>query len=225
MRLKPTKAMILAAGQGKRLRPLTESTPKPLIRVQGKPLIEHHLGNLAKAGVHDVIINLAHLGEQIRTHVGDGQHYNLKVHYSDEAPPGLETGGGLVKALPLLGPEPFWVVNGDVLSNFDFNSPPRLDKTLAHLILVPNPPHNPKGDFSLVDGLVELPDGETPYTFAGISFYHPDFFKGLQVKRFSVTPLLKAAMKKGLVSGELYQGLWHDIGTLSRLKKATDPKH
>lgn len=221
MKLKKTKAMILAAGQGKRLRPLTNFTPKPLIEVRGKPLIEHHLGNLAKAGVDQVVINLAHLGEKIKAHIGDGDKYRVKVNYSIEEPPGLETGGGLVKALPLLGEQPFWVINGDVLSNYEFDKEPRLNQTLAHLILVPNPPHNSKGDFSLKEGKVAPKiDGEPSYTFSGISYYHPDFFKGLSIERFSLTPLLKEAIDKGLVSGEIFNGQWHDIGTITRLNQA-----
>lgn len=216
----PTKAMILAAGRGCRLRPVTDTLPKPLIPVQGKPLIEHHLYNLKSAGIKDVVINLAHLSEKIKAQCGNGEKFGLNILYSEEAPPGLETGGGIVKALPLLGDKPFWVINGDIFTDFDFSHTPALNEKKVHVILVPNPAHNKEGDFELINGDVQLKTSGAPYTFSGIALYKPDFFEGNTIERYSVTPLLKDAIAKGLVSGECYTGTWHDVGTLERLKAA-----
>ena len=169
------KAMILAAGRGERLRPLTDETPNPLIKVAGKSLIEYHIDNLASAGIKDIIINTAWLAEKIHQQLGDGSNYGVTIQYSDEGT-AMETAGGIINALPLLGDEPFLVVNGDICCDFDFSSLDTLkDGIQAHLILVENPDHNPEGDFSLQDELVKN-TGETMYTFSGIGIYSTDFF-------------------------------------------------
>lgn len=216
----PTKAMILAAGRGSRLKPLTDTLPKPLVPVQGKPLIEHHLCHLKKAGVNEVIINLAHLSDKIKDTLKDGKQFGLTIHYSEEEPPGLETGGGIVRALPLLGDEPFWVINGDVYSDYAFTHA-NLDKDKkAHVVLVPNPKHNPSGDFSVANGILGKAALKETFTFSGIALYHPSLFKDLKVDRFSVTPILRQAANDNLVSAEVFSGTWHDVGTLERLKEA-----
>jgi MurNAc alpha-1-phosphate uridylyltransferase len=214
------KAMILAAGRGERMRPLTDVHPKPLLKVAGKALIEYHLERLAAAGFRDVVINTAWLGAQIESYVGDGSHWGVHIAYSHEGWPALETGGGIFKALPLLGAEPFLVVNGDVWTDWTVTQPMlpaqwRTD-TLAHLVLVPNPEHNLGGDFDLHDGLVT--ETTTPrYTYSGMGFYHSSLFVGCSPGAFKLAPLLHAAVRAGQVSGELYQGRWHDIGTPQRL--------
>ncbi|MGB1111108.1 MAG: N-acetylmuramate alpha-1-phosphate uridylyltransferase MurU [Gammaproteobacteria bacterium] len=210
------KAMILAAGRGERMRPLTDTTPKPLLSVGGKPLIRWHLERLREAGFEQVVINLSHLGDQIEAALGDGSKLGLSIQYSWEPPGALETGGGIHQALPLLGHGPFAVVNGDVWTDLDF-SLLRLPPTgLAHLILIPNPPHNPAGDFALADGRV-FDKGEARLTFSGIGIYRPELFSGLEAGRFPLAPLLRQAMGRGEVSGELFNGDWRDIGTPERL--------
>ena len=207
------KAMILAAGRGERLRPLTDHRPKPLIDVRGKPLIAWHLEALARAGIVDVVINLSWLGEQIRDCLGDGASYGLRIAYSEEAE-ALETAGGIQQALPLLGDE-FIVVNGDVFCDFDFSG--LRDVTgPAHLVLVNNPPHNPGGDFGFDDGRV-VNEAETLYTFSGIARYQRRFFDGLAAGRQALAPLLRAGADRGVVTGELFSGQWVDIGTAERL--------
>jgi MurNAc alpha-1-phosphate uridylyltransferase len=211
--------MILAAGRGERLRPLTDTTPKPLLKVRGKPLIEWHLEALARSGVRDVVINLSWLGEQIRAALGDGARWNLRIQYSEEGPVPLETGGGIFRALPLLGPEPFLLVNGDVLTDLD---PARIALragALAHLVLVPNPPHYPQGDFFLRDGLVNPSAGER-LTYSGIGIYSAAFFAGCSDGRFPLLPLLRRALEAGRLSGERFGGFWSDIGTVERLRQA-----
>lgn len=212
--------MILAAGRGERMRPLTDAHPKPLLKIGGKTLLEHHLENLAAAGFRDVVINTAWLGEQIPAYIGDGSRWGLGIAYSHEGWPALETGGGIYKALPLLGPEPFLVVNGDVWTDWR-PSKPELPaqwtaKTLAHLVLVPNPPHHLKGDFCLEQGWVSE-QGAQRHTYSGIGFYHPTLFEGCSPGAFKLAPLLFAAAADARVSGELYQGRWYDIGTPQRL--------
>jgi len=210
------KAMILAAGRGERMRPLTDHTPKPLLKVGGKPLIAWHLERLAKAGFTDVVINHAHLGEQIEAALGDGSQWQLNIQYSPEKT-ALETAGGIANAIPMLGAGPFLVVNGDVFTDIDFASL-RLDgENLAHLVMVGNPPQHPAGDFALTDGKIKL-EGSEKLTFSGIGVYHPSLFA--DVERGSaakLAPLLKVAMAQGLVSGSYHQGAWHDIGTPERL--------
>lgn len=211
------KAMILAAGKGERMRPLTLTTPKPLIRVGGIPLIEYHLRALAKAGFTEIVINHAWLGQQIEDHLGDGSGFGLSIRFSPEGEP-LETGGGIFRALPLLGDEAFVVVNGDIWTDYDFSALREPLNGLAHLVLVDNPEHHPNGDFILADGKVH--DGQTPadnLTYSGIAVLHPRLFDGCTGGAFKLAPLLRAAMAEGRVSGEHLKGHWVDVGTHERL--------
>ncbi|MFZ9037775.1 MAG: N-acetylmuramate alpha-1-phosphate uridylyltransferase MurU [Gammaproteobacteria bacterium] len=208
------KAMILAAGRGERLRPLTDRLPKPLLEVRGKPLIVHHLEALAAGGFTDVVINLSWLGDLIRDRLGNGGEFGLTIEYSEE-PQALETAGGILQALPLLG-ERFIVLNADIFTDYDFSRLRRCDSP-AHLVLVDNPPHHPQGDFVL-DGALIGAEGSTRYTFSGISAYHRGFFDGLSPGKQALAPLLYAAAARQQVTGELLQGEWIDIGTLERLE-------
>lgn len=211
------KAMILAAGKGERLRPLTLHTPKPLVRAAGVPLIEYHVRALATAGFDELVINHAWLGQQIEDYLGDGQRFGVAIRYSAEGEP-LETGGGIHRALGLLGGEPFLVVNGDIWTDYDFTRLRRPLRGLAHLVLVNNPPHHPGGDFSLVDAAVKEPEGNgEALTYSGISVLHPALFEGCQPGAFKLAPLLRRAMADGQVSGECHAGLWVDVGTHERL--------
>jgi MurNAc alpha-1-phosphate uridylyltransferase len=213
--------MILAAGRGERLRPLTDSTPKPLIDVGGKSLIEHHLERLAQTGFREVVINLAHQGDLIRDTLGNGSTWGLNIHYSQEPPGALDTGGGIGHALPLLGEAPFAIINGDIFSEYPLARLRALKCDHAHLVLVPNPQHNKKGDFDLQGGHVVAnagPDKPPRYTFSGISVYHPRFFDSTPDGRYSVVPMLITAAAVQHVTGEVYRGVWHDIGTLERLE-------
>ncbi len=214
-------AFILAAGRGERMRPLTDHMPKPLIPVAGRPLIEHHLRRLADAGVGQVVINLGWLGAQIRETLGGGERYGLRICYSDEGWPALETGGGIHRALPLLGDAPFLVINGDVYA--DVSVPdlvaqarrmPAADQ--GHLILVPNPAHHPQGDFALAGDRVVAP-APPQYTYSGVSVLHPALFAGCTPGAFGLAPLLRAAATRGHLSGALHTGLWSDVGTPQRL--------
>ncbi len=209
------KAMILAAGRGKRMRPLTDHTPKPLLPVAGKPLIEHHIEALAAAGIVDLVINYAHLGEQIVAALGNGERWGVRIRYSPETS-ALETGGGIFQALPLLGDEPFWVVNGDVWSDYRFDLPPLADARLAHLLLVANPPHHPGGDFALRAGQV-MNDGEALLTYSGIGVYRRELFSDCRPGAFRLAPLLRQAAAAGRLGGELFCGRWVDVGTPERL--------
>lgn len=211
------KAMILAAGKGERMRPLTLHTPKPLVPAAGKPLIEYHLEALARAGVRDVVINHAWLGQQIEDHLGDGSRFGLKIRYSPEGEP-LETGGGIFKALPLLGDAPFLLVNGDVWTDYDFKRLCQPLQGLAHLVLVDNPGHHGRGDFRL-DGTCVVDGDDTPgtLTFSGLSVLDPKLFESCQPGAFKLAPLLRQAMAAGQVTGEHYPGQWIDVGTLERL--------
>ena len=224
------KAMILAAGHGKRMRPLTDHTPKPLLEVGGKPLIVWHIENLKKAGFENIVINIAWLGDQIPAALGDGSKFGVNLAYSDEQHEGaLETAGGIIKALPLLckdlskelseelGEEPFLVVNGDVWCNFPYSKlSPLEDDYLAHLVMVNNPEHNPTGDFAL-NGSRLNETGNNKYTFSGIGYYRPDFFINLEQGKRPLAPLLREKMRENKISGELYSGDWRDIGTPERL--------
>ena len=210
------QAMILAAGRGERMRPLTDHVPKPLLQAGGKPLIVHHLERLASAGIRDIVINHAHLGEQIEATLGDGSRWGVRIRYSPEGK-ALETGGGIVRALPLLGLDPFLVVNGDIWTDLDFSRLRIETDRLAHLVLVSNPPHHPGGDFALSKGSV-LSEGAPRYTFSGIGVYHPDLFRDQEPGAFPLAPLLREAMTRNLVSGELYRGRWSDVGTPGRLQ-------
>jgi MurNAc alpha-1-phosphate uridylyltransferase len=209
------KAMILAAGRGNRMRPLTDHTPKPLLEAGGRPLIQHHLDRLAAAGIREIVINHAHLGEQIETRLGDGGHFGVHIRYSVE-PTALETGGGIFNALPLLGPDPFLVINGDIWTDWDPADARLAESDLAHLVLVENPPHHPRGDFCLIDGRVH-PDGDPRLTFSGIGLYSPALFEGCRPGAFPLAPLLRRAMLDGRVGGERHAGQWFDIGTPERL--------
>jgi len=211
------RAMILAAGRGERLRPLTDTTPKPLLEAGGKSLIEHHLNALAAAGFREVVINLSHLGEKIRETLGDGSAFGLNIHYSAEPPGALDTGGGIRQALPLLGAAPFAVINGDVYTDYPLARLRAIKCDHAHLVMVANPGHNPDGDFGLEGGYVS-PDFCPRYTFSGIGVYHPRFFDSAAEGKYSVVPMLREAMTKRQVTGEIYKGAWHDIGTLARLE-------
>ena len=219
------RAMILAAGRGERLRPLTDTTPKPLFTIGDRSLIEYHLENLAQAGFREVVINLAHLGDMIRDTLGNGSTWGLNIHYSPEPPGALDTGGGIQQALPLLGESPFAVINGDVFSQYPLARLRAIKCSHAHLVLVPNPKHNPDGDFVLQGGHIapnEGPDGQACLTFSGISVYHPRFFASSPAGRYSVVPILREAMALQQVTGEIYRGVWHDIGTLERLELLRD---
>lgn len=211
------KAMILAAGRGERMRPLTDHTPKPLLEVGGAPLIEHHVRALGRAGVTEVVVNLAWLGERIAGYLGDGTRYGLSIRYSREGAQGLETGGGIHHALPLLGDQPFWVVNGDVWTDYPFERLPREPAGEAHLVLVDNPQHHPSGDFALDDAGRVGERGEPRLTFSGIGVYRPQLFVGCEAGAFRLAPLLRRAMAAGGVSGEHYAGGWCDVGTPQRL--------
>jgi N-acetyl-alpha-D-muramate 1-phosphate uridylyltransferase len=210
------RAMLLAAGRGERMRPLTDKVPKPLLPVRGKPLIVHHLERLASSGVREVVINVAWLGERIRAALGDGSAFGLSIRYSEEGAQALETGGGIFQALPWLGSEPFLVVNGDVFTDFDFGALSIGPEALAHLVLVPNPVQHPQGDFGLDDGRVGE-TGSTRWTYSGIGLYRAQLFDGCQPGRFPLLPLLRRAIAAGRLSGEIYRGGWSDVGTVERL--------
>lgn len=211
------KAMILAAGKGERMRPLTLTTPKPLVPVAGVPLIVYHLRALAAAGFSEVVINHAWLGQQIENYLGNGERYGLSLRYSPEGEP-LETGGGILRALPLLGPEPFLVVNGDIWTDYPFARLPKSLSGLAHLVLVDNPEHNRGGDFVLNGSAVQNAQGlESCLTYSGIAVLHPELFTGCTDGAFKLAPLLRQAMSAGKVSGEYFSGHWIDVGTHERL--------
>ena len=210
--------MILAAGRGLRLRPLTDETPKPLLMAGDCSLIEHHLEALAKAGVTRIVINHAHLGEQITARLEDGSRYGLQIQYSDESSGALETGGGIRNALPLLQSDPFAVVNSDIWTDFAFSDLPVKIKGLAHLVLVNNPSHRPGGDFMLsAEGIVNATKG-VALTFSGIGVYHHRLFEDCSRQHFPLAPLLLDAAAQGQVSGVHYPGEWVDVGTPERLR-------
>lgn len=211
------KAMILAAGKGERLRPLTLTTPKPLIRAAGVPLIEYHIRALATAGFTEIVINHAWLGQQIEDYLGDGSQFGVNIQYSPEGEP-LETGGGIFRALPLLGDKPFLVVNGDIWTDYDFSALRQTIAGLAHLVMVDNPAHHTTGDFILVDAQVhDRAPGSQALTYSGIAVLHPQLFAGCRAGAFKLAPLLRKAMADGQVSGEHLQGQWVDVGTHERL--------
>ena len=222
------KALVFAAGKGERMRPLTEHTPKPLLWVRGKPLIAWHLEKLAAIGVRDVVVNTSWLSERFAPTLGDGAHWGLRLHFSHEGAEPLETGGGMLHALPLLGDAPFIAVNGDIWCDHDFAALPREPAGLAHLVLVDNPGHNARGDFALVGDQVQS-QGEPSLTFAGIGVYRPALLAnwrdvigevpgaGLSPPRFKLAPLLRAAMREQKITGEHFTGAWTDVGTPERL--------
>lgn len=227
------KAMILAAGRGERMRPLTDHTPKPLLKAGGRRLIEYHIDALVAAGLREIVINHAHLGSQLEASLGDGARYGAQITYSADTPEGeaLETGGGIFKALPLLGDAPFAVVNGDIWTDYPYShlplAPQGMAAALALLVLVDNPPHHLKGDFTLraphkrvpgIDHHVYDPaPGEATFTFSGIGVYRPELFAGCAPGKFQLAPLLRKAMQQHAVTGVHYTGQWMDIGTPQRL--------
>lgn len=215
------KAMILAAGRGERMRPLTDHVPKPLVPLAGQTLIEHAVSALRRAGVTDLVVNLGYRGQQIRERLGNGEALGVQIRYSDEGDPALETGGGVFRALDLLGEEPFLLVNADVWSEFDLGVLSRRaeqmpDRDLAHLVLVPNPEHRMQGDFALVGDRV-LNTGDPTLTFSGLSVLRPELFCLCEDGRFPLAPLLRHAAACGQMSGERFDGRWSDVGTPGRL--------
>lgn len=215
------KAIILSAGRGERLRPLTDTIPKPLVEINGKALIEYHLEKLTKAGIKEVVINHAWLGEKIEQKLGNGEKYGLNITYSPESTGGLETAGGIINALDKLtdGNTPFLVINGDVFTDYDFNALIKIKLTkpiLAHLILVENPSFKQTGDFGLENGRL---NEQQDYTFSGISLLHPNLFKNIKLDRLKLAPIFRKAIQNKQVTGSLYKGFWNDVGTLDRLEK------
>ncbi|HNQ58411.1 MAG: nucleotidyltransferase family protein [Burkholderiales bacterium] len=216
------RAMILAAGRGERMRPLSDATPKPLLLAGGRPLIVRHIEALVRAGIRDIVINHAHLGHLIEQALGDGTRFGARIRYSPEGE-ALETAGGIANALPLLGDAPFAVINGDIACDFDYarllvtGDTMRTRMLQAHLVLVPNPPHHAQGDFALRDGKVSA-EGGPRLTFSGIGAYDPALFAGIvRGAKARLAPLLVAAMETGAVSGELHADRWMDVGTPERL--------
>jgi MurNAc alpha-1-phosphate uridylyltransferase len=216
------RAMILAAGRGERLKPLTDTLPKPLIEVGGKALIEYHIERLAAAGFGDIVINQGHLGDMLPERLGNGEKWRVRIHWSVEPPDALETGGGIFQALPLLGSGPFLVINGDIYADYPVSRMRAVKCDYAHLVLVPNPGHNPKGDFALEGARIRNPgqhSDELPcHTFSGMAVYHPRLFAECAPGRYSIVPTLRKAVDEQLVTGELYRGQWMDIGNLERLQ-------
>ena len=211
------KAMLLAAGRGERMRPLSNDTPKPLLKVGEQCLLDYQHAALAEAGFKDVVINTAWLADQVKVHVGDGSKYQLNVSFTFESDGALDTGGGIFNALELLGDEPFMVANSDIWTDFDYGSLTLTEDDLAHLVLVDNPPHHPEGDFSLSKGRVRENSGQR-LTFSGIGVYRAQLFAGATPGKFPLLPLLHNAMRDNRLGGEWYRGSWMDIGTPDRLK-------
>ncbi len=211
------KAMILAAGKGERLRPLTLHTPKPLVRAAGVPLIEYHVRALAAAGFTELVINHAWLGQQIEDYLGDGSRFGVSIAYSAEGEP-LETGGGIFQALPLLGDQPFVLINGDIFTDYPFAELRRPLAGLAHLVLVKNPGHHVRGDFCLQHGQIsDAQAAQDSLTYSGMAVLSPALFADCQPGAFKLAPLLRSAMADGQVSGEQFLGCWVDVGTHERL--------
>jgi len=224
------KAMILAAGRGERMKPLTDTCPKPLLTVKGTPLIEHHINKLAQVGIKDIVINHAWLGQMLENYLQDGRQWQTQITYSAEQP-ALETAGGIIKALPLLGKQPFLVINGDVFTDFDFTDLPRLAKaTLAHVWLVNNPDHNIAGDFALTAGVLQnkaIDDHraleQKTYTYSGIALFKAEFFEGKTATTvdpnlsLSLAPMLRRAAEQGLITASVLSCAWADVGTPQRL--------
>jgi MurNAc alpha-1-phosphate uridylyltransferase len=222
-------ALIFAAGLGERMRPLTDRTPKPLLEVRGKPLVAWHLEKLAAIGVHYVVINTSHLAEQFPEVLGDGSRWGLRIRYAYEGPVPLETGGGMLNALPLLGPEPFIAINGDIWTDADFTQLPAEPRGVAHLMLVNNPDHHPKGDFALDQQDVVHNDGDARLTFSGVGVYRRQLLdnwrdvigdtaeENAKPPRFKIAPLLRSAINQGAITGTHYHGIWTDVGTPERL--------
>jgi MurNAc alpha-1-phosphate uridylyltransferase len=210
------KAMLLAAGRGERMRPITDSLPKPLVPVAGKPLIAWHLAALARAGFREVVVNTSWLAAKLHAALGDGSAWGVSITWSDEGPVPLETGGGIFRAVPLLGPGPFLVVNADIWTDIDFAALSLEEGAHAHLVLVPNPPHNVRGDFGLDGDLVVSRDTDR-CTYSGVGMFRREFFEGASGERFPLLPLLNRAIGARRVRGELHRGAWSDVGTPERL--------
>lgn len=209
-------AMILAAGRGERMRPLTDTVPKPLLEVAGKPLIVHQIEALGLAGIGTIVINTGRLGDQIQYHLGTGESFGVSILYSEEGDEPLETAGGIVKALPLLGTEPFIVTNADIYSDFDYQTLPEQLDSDALLVLVDNPPHNPDGDFALENDQLQN-EGSQRLTYSGIGLYSPQFFKDCAHGKLPLAPLLRQSAQENRLSGQYFTGFWSDIGTPERL--------
>lgn len=216
-------AMLLAAGRGERLRPVTDTMPKALVKVGGECLIDRHLRMLADADIDTVVINLDWLGEQIVEHIGSGKRFGIQVVYSPEYGHVLETGGGICRALPMLGSDAFWVVNADIYTDMSLPSEELPDDVLGHLVLVPTPAHKARGDFDLMHGRVSVGD-DPAFTFSGVARYRPAFFARAEGDRFPLAPLLYGAAADGLLGGSLYEGLWEDVGTPERLARLNRPR-
>ena len=211
------KAMILAAGRGIRMKPLTDHIPKPLVKVGGETMIEHHIKKLAQAQFESIVINTAHLGAQIVSAVGDGNQYGIPITYSDEGDEALETGGGIANALPLLGDRPFLVVSADIYSEIPYNPDFSLDSSLLHLIMVNNPPHHPQGDFSASE--LNLAENSHRYTYSGIGYYHPALFSN-EYRVYPLIETIQMAIENNKISASVFTGTWFDVGTGSRLHDA-----
>ena len=216
----PRRALVFAAGRGERMRPLSEHTPKPLLRVGGKMLIEHHLEKLAAIGVKEIVINLSHLAAQFRPALGEGSRWNLSIVYSHEGPEPLETGGGMRRALPLLGPAPFIAVSADVVSDYDYARLPREPAGLAHLVMVPNPDFHPRGDFWLDGNRLNEDGAGERLTFGNIGVYRPELVAGEADGRFKLLPMYQRAMREGRLTGERHDGFWRNLGTPAQLAEA-----
>ncbi len=216
------RAMIFAAGRGERMRPLTDVTPKPLLRIGGKLLIEHHLEKLAALGIDEVVINVSHLAEQFPAALGNGARWNLHIRYSDEGPEPLETGGGIRRALPLLGGEPFIAVSADIVSDYDYACLPREPDGLAHLVMVPNPDFHPRGDFFLDDTRLNDEGAGERLTFGNIGVYRPELVANEPDGRFKLLPMYQRAMRESRLSGERHDGFWCNIGTPAQLAEAEE---
>lgn len=210
------RAMILAAGRGERMRPLSDAMPKPLLEVGGYRLIEYHLAALLKAGIREVVVNLSWLGDRIREALGDGRRYGVSITYSPEAVPPLGTGGGIHQALPLLGADPFLLVNGDIWIDLAFDKLRRPPSSLAHLVLVANPPHHLSGDYGL-DASGRVKAAPTPLTYSGLAVVDPRLFEGCKTGTFTLKPLLDGALAAGRLTGQRHEGIWSDVGTPERL--------
>jgi len=213
-----TTAMVLAAGRGERLRPLTDTQPKALVEVHGVSLLERQLERLRLAGVDRVVINLGWFGESIVERIGDGSRFGMQAVYSPEYDNVLETGGGICRALPMLGGEPFWVLNADVFTDFSLPPPHVPPGCLGHLVLVPVPEYKSCGDFDLVGGKVRKA-ADPGWLFSGMAIYRPELFSGAGEGRFPLAPLLLAAANRGQLSGEIYRGIWEDVGSIDRLER------
>ena len=214
------RALILAAGRGERMRPLTDTTPKPLLDVAGKPLIVHHIEKLVAAGVHDIVINTSHLAEQFPEALGDGARWGVNLHYSYEGTMPLETGGGMLLALPLLGDDPFFVVSADIWSDVDYAALPREPEGVSHLVMVPNPDFHPCGDFSLANGRLydhDAPPGSDRLTFGNVGVYRPGIVAGETPGTFKLLPMYRRAMAQGRLTGEAFRGFWRNVGTPAQL--------